>query len=119
MRTLKRYEDTKPNRLIPVKWAVPCIMHMHNRVTEKIASVLFRKGYELRASLEGKIAYKKQIELTINTFIFGSVYSQSTWSCPMNKEQTNISNEISFTDGKAKLLMSEIHLLISDTFNDG
>ena len=117
-RTIKRYDDTRDTRLVPVEWTVPCIMHMHNCVAEKIACVLVRKGFSLRAGSTKKKVFKESVEHTINSAIFGTEVSQSTWKCPMTQDNTTCT-DLSFSDGKAKILMNNIDLIISDMFNNG
>lgn len=118
-RTIKRYDETRHLRLVPVEWTVPCIMHMHNRVVEKIVCVLLRKGYSLQLTVESKKLFLDSVEATMNYCILGSINSQCTWKVPMTKDSANIGSEISFSDGKAKLVMIDIGLLVSDSFNDG
>ena len=93
-------------------------MHMHNCVTEKIVTCLLRKGFSIQASQEKKDSYREKIELTMNQVILGSSTSQSKWSCPMTQDKSTCT-DISFTDGKAKTVMLDIVLLISDAFCDG
>ena len=117
-RTLQRYDNSSEDRLVPVAWAVPCIMHMHNRVVEKLTAVVIRKGFSLRATQEKKIAYKNMLEHTINCTIFGSFNSQSKWTLPMTEDKATC-KDISFSDGKAKKVMANIALIVTDTFNTG
>ena len=85
-RTIERYDVTSPDRLIPVAYAVPCIMNMHNRVTEKIVATLFCKRFALLTTQQQKEAYKKSLEHTLNCDIFSSMHNQNTWTCPMTKD---------------------------------
>ena len=94
-------------------------MYMHNQVAEKLIGTLLRKGYSLRVTVESKKAYKDAIETKLNCCILGSDNSQSTYQIPMTKDGKNISGKISFSDGKAKKIMSDIGALVSDTFNEG
>ena len=116
--TIERHDKTEIIKLVKVEWTIPCIMHMHNRVTEKIVTCLLRKGFSIRASQEKKDSYRDKIELTMNQVILGSSTSQSKWSCPMTQDKSTCT-DISFTDGKAKTVMLDIVLLISDAFCDG
>ena len=56
--TIEHYYVTSLDRLIPVAYAVPCIMYMHNRVTEKIVATLFCKGFALRTTQQQKMHTK-------------------------------------------------------------
>ena len=41
--TIERYEQASAQRLLPIMWCIPCIMHLHNRVVEKIIFMLLKK----------------------------------------------------------------------------
>ena len=41
--TIERYEQASAQRLVPIMWCIPCIMHLHNRVVEKIIFMLLKK----------------------------------------------------------------------------
>ena len=74
---LERFDVTSPDRLIPVAYAVPCIMYMHNRVTEKIGATLFCKGFALHTTQQQKIARKldkfRQLAMVLRMYINVSV----------------------------------------------
>ena len=117
-RTIKRYDDTRHLRLVPVVWTVPCIMHMHNRASEKLVVLVLRKGFSIRGSQQKKMDFKDSLEQTMNQAIFGSENNHSTWTCPMTQDRTTCV-DISFSDGKAKIAIQNIVLLISDIFCEG
>ena len=41
--TAKRCDDSKPYQILSVDWCIPCIMHLHNRIVEKILVMLIKK----------------------------------------------------------------------------
>ena len=69
-KAILRYERTKSERKVKVEWCVTCIMHMHNRVTEKILYQILKEGYALRATRELKHAYIEAIQDTLNKNVF-------------------------------------------------
>ena len=58
--TVKRYEDSKQYRILPVDWCVPCIMHLHNRIVEKTFLMIIK-----RVTINKPIRSKKKHLLVI------------------------------------------------------
>ena len=114
---INRYEDTRPNRLIPVGWCVPCVFHMHNRITEKMLCMLLKKGYSLRTTRAEKDEFVKSIEDTVNTVIIGSEHSKTNFPLHLSEDKSDVA-DISLSDGRAKLIMSNIDLVLADVFDD-
>ena len=75
--TVEKYEDTIDDHLFPVDWCVPCIMHLHNRVVEKIIAMLVKMGYSKQASREEKGAYINAIENTMTTCVLRLEYNKT------------------------------------------
>ena len=116
--TVQRYEESRPNRLIPVDWCIPCIMHLHNRVVEKVIAMLIKKGYSKRGSAQEKDEYIKALENTMNSCVLGSEYNETNWQVPLNDTKTDVLATISFTDMQSKKVMAFINLLLADVFDD-
>ena len=74
--TVDRYYKARDKMLLPIMWRIPCIMHLHNRVVEKIIAMLIKKGYSNQASKEDKDFYIDAIEDTMNSCVLGSVYNE-------------------------------------------
>ena len=100
--TIERYEQASAQRLVPIMWCIPCIMHLHNRVVEKIIFMLLKKGYSKQASREEKQLYVSAIENTMNSCVLGSEYNEVHWQVPLNDTKTDIAGSISLTDMQAK-----------------
>ena len=97
------------------------MLHLHNRVTEKIFYEVLKKGYSLRETNASKQAYIDAVTDTVNSAILGSEHSQTTWKVPMTENNNDISSKISLTDGQAKKLMANIDVLLAvifSTFDD-
>ena len=65
LNTINRYEESKQRRLVLVHKCIPCIMHLRNRVVEKIIAMLLKRGYLKRNSKEDIDSYIKAIKITI------------------------------------------------------
>ena len=40
---IERYESSRGKRLVPIEWCICFVMHLHNRVVEKILGFLLQK----------------------------------------------------------------------------
>ena len=117
-RTVKRYDESRPYRLIPVDWCIPCIMHLHNRIVEKILVMLIKKGYAKRASNDKKAQFISAMENTMNSCVLGSQYNETDWSVPLNEGKTDVTSAISLTNMQSKKVIGLIHLLLADVFDE-
>ena len=117
-KTIDRYEKAREERVIHIMWCVPCIMHLHNRVVEKIIVMLLKKGYSKRGSREEKELYICTIEHTMNSCVLGSQYNEVHWKVPLNEAKTDITGTISLTNMQSKKVITFIHLLLADVFDD-
>ena len=116
--TVKRYKTSETHRLVPVHWCIPCIMHLHNRVVEKIIAMLFKMGYSRRSTPEDRDAYVQALETTMNTCVLGSQYNETHWKVPLNEGKTDILAEISLTNMQSNKVIAFINLLLADVFDD-
>ena len=116
-KAILRYERTKSERKVKVEWCVTCIMHMHNRVTEKILYQILKEGYALRATRELKHAYIKAIQDTLNKNVFESENSPTNWQVPLTENKNDISSKLLLTDGRSKQLMKNVDVVLNITFN--
>ena len=58
------------------------------------------------------------LEHTMNCAIFGSLNNQSKWTLQMTEDKSTC-KDISFLGRKAKKVMVNIALIVTDTFNTG
>ena len=112
-----RYDRTRNVRLVKVEWCIPCAMHMHNRVTEKILFQLLKKAYSLRDTRSSKDNFIETINTTMNEIVLGSAHNRTRWSVPLTDNKNDISSNLSLSDGGAKKVMENIDVLLSDCFN--
>ena len=84
----------------------------------KLTVVLICKGFLLQATQEKKVAYENMLEHTMNCAIFGSLNNQSKWTLQMTEDKSTC-KDISFLGRKAKKVMANIALIVTDTFNTG
>ena len=116
--TIKRYKDSRKYRLLPVDWCIPCIMHLHNRIVEKILFMLIKKGYSKRKSNDQKEEFISAVEGTMNSCVLGSEFNETHWKIPLNETKTDISSGITLTNMQSKKVIALIHLLLADVFDE-
>ena len=114
---IDRYERTRPDRLVPVENTIPCVFHMYSRITEKKLLMLLKVGYSRRKTASKKEQYIINIENTVNQVTIGSEHSKTNFSVPLTDDKSNVL-DISLSDGQAKLIMSNIDLILAETFDD-
>ena len=101
-KAIDRYEATRSKRKILVIQAIPCVLRLHNRVTEKIFYDILKKGYSLRTTNTDKQEFIDSVNSTLNTVVLGSEYSVTGWKFPMTENNNDISAKLSLTDPQAK-----------------
>jgi len=68
-----------------VELLIPCILHLENRVGEKIISIIIKKGTDLY-DLGRKEDFIEQLSKTFQTQVFGTVESPSQWKLRYSKD---------------------------------
>ena len=116
---IERYENSRGKRLVPIEWCICCVMHLHNRVVEKMLGLVLQKGFSLRPTREEKNMLVCTIELTMNTYILGSRHNRTNWKLPLNDNKSDVlASSISLTDMQSKKIMDCIQPLLSDIFDE-
>jgi len=124
IQAINRSGEGKEAALILIAQAIPCIMHLENRVGEKLMKVLL--------AMAAKIYRKKKqhnnneyqicqqytvhcIQSIVNTRILGSMHCPKHWKVPFN-EKGDCINKVSFSNSKTRLFIDNLHVLISYVF---
>jgi hypothetical protein len=80
---VRKFRDIGENALTAVDWDVPCLLHLHKRIIEKMASMLFIESLNEVKSKAAKhrIWKAKQIQKILNKTVFDT---------PSNKGQYHL-----------------------------
>ena len=67
--TLERVVDKRDGFLFLMENVVPCILHMENRVSEKLITMCLREGLTYRNPGVGATEYFEEVEYAVNNGI--------------------------------------------------
>ena len=108
--------DSKQTRapMITICQAIPCILHLENRVGERILKMLLIEALEIRdgepsASID---EYSNTFERIINTEILGSHYAPSQWSIPKGSNGDMLIGKITMDNNMTRKIINSIQPLI-------
>jgi hypothetical protein len=113
--------------------AVPCILHMENRIGIKILTRLFMKGlgYAKEKKLPTPLTedgrelseskriehFLKTVQTVLNTNTWGSEESPSQWECPYDPKAKQI-DTISLDNGRTRKAINDFEALVEVCFYD-
>jgi hypothetical protein len=103
------FEESVATALVKVDNCVPCILHLHKRIIEKLLTMVFCASLD-EISTSNKAARKRQakkISEYINTIAYGTPEDPGNYQVPFDSKTGKIA-EVKFDDSRAKLL--ELHL---------
>jgi hypothetical protein len=92
----------KDAALMLIEQAIPCIMHLENRVGEKLITVLLAMGaerFQRQRGVKSPSRYAVNIQHVANTRILGSAACPKQWKVPLNDSGDSI-NKVSFSNKK-------------------
>jgi len=120
MQALARGVEGKDAALMLISQAIPCIMHLENRVGEKLITVLlamaadrFQKRVKSR-NLSTRFA--NNIQHIVNTRILGTVTRPKQWKLPLSLTNDGV-GKVSLSNAKTRLFMDNISELVDYTFS--
>lgn len=98
--------------MIRLEQALPCLLHLENRVSETIIEHLIKVGMQLRdgdpTSTRNLI---EGVERIINENIFGSVGCSSNWKLPLNADGTV--GKVKLANWRARRVIENINDIIA------
>jgi hypothetical protein len=102
---------TKEQAMVRLEIAVPCILHLKNRVSKAIIHRLLQKGLFYRdgdkhATSEMVI----QVKSYINEQLFGEPEAPSSWQFPIDDE--GVMGEIKLSNWRARRIVDELDSLV-------
>jgi len=108
----------KEAALMLIEQAIPCIMHLENRVGEKLITVLLAMGAERFQRQRGTKSLKRyvsSIQHLVNNRILGSIARPKQWKVPLNEAGDSV-NKVTFSNQKTRLFVDNIFDLIDYIF---
>jgi len=101
--------------------AVPCILHMENRVALKMITVLVLEGIknvedglifnELHGEVQRIREYIQAVERIVNESILGDVWNPAQWICPYDYTEKSL-GPIKFENWRSRLIMENLPQII-------
>lgn len=98
--------------MIKLEKAIPCLLHLENRISDAMITFLFRRGIQLIEENHGETeTLMSSLELIFNEQLFGQPGSPSNWKFPMNKDGTM--GEIKLSNWRARRVVERIEPLVA------
>ena len=110
---LARDDQTREGMMILLEQAIPCVLHLENRVGEKIVMMLLRDivGSHSSTSTAAVSTLVKAIETSINTTVLGTLQQLSQW-CIDFDERTKTISDVSLTNSRARKLIAGLSTIV-------
>jgi hypothetical protein len=113
--TLKREQESKSMLLL--EYCIPCILHMENRVGEKILKTLLNE-YLIDLQTERKSVQEASLKALahfVNRNITGDVVVAGQWEIPLGKDKKTV-DEIAMTNSLSRLFVDNMDCLVCELF---
>ena len=97
----------KDAALMLIEQAIPCVMHLENRVGEKLITVLLAMAaekFQRQRGVKNLGRFAVNIQHTVNTRILGTAARPKQWKVPLNEAGDAI-NKVSFSNKKLVCLL--------------
>jgi len=116
---IQRTNKGKEAALILIKQTVPCIMHMENRVGERIITVAISIGatrFQLDQRISGLNRYVDRIQNIVQRRILGSEVRPKQWRFPLKENEKEVA-KVSLSNNKTRRFVTGIDHLIAVIFH--
>jgi len=92
MQSISRGEEGKDAALLLIAQVIPCIMHLENRVGEKLFTVLLSLCAQLyqRRHARGLFYLAKLIQEIVNTRLLGMLFCPGQWRMPLGEKNYTV-----------------------------
>jgi len=100
-----------------VELLIPCILHLENRIGEKMITIILRKGLnDFRGSKE---EYMKHMDELFKTKFLGSDASPLQWRLPFSKDLENniVLNHIQLQNNVVRCIMKEMDVIVEKAWS--
>jgi len=111
---IDRSQEGVQAAMILIKQAVPCILHLENRVSEKIIQHLLDVGAKIYQAMNRRqtlIDWSKLIENIVNTTILGTAVRPKQWRLPLSQDCKEVTR-VTLSNKMARKFMTGISALI-------
>jgi hypothetical protein len=116
---ISRGDEGREAALMLIAQAIPCIMHLENRVGEKLNTVLLAMAadkYRQRTNTTTlSTRFASNIQSIVNTRILGSAIRPKQWRVPLT-EKGDAVTKVSLSNKKTRLYIDNINHLINFVF---
>jgi hypothetical protein len=104
--------------LILLSQAIPCIMHLENRVGEKLITILLAMGaerFQRTRGIKSLTRYATGIQHIVNTKVLGTLQRPKQWKVPLSDSGDKV-NKVSFSNKKTRQFVDNMYVLIDFIF---
>jgi hypothetical protein len=99
-----------------VELLIPCILHLENRVGEKVITIILRKALDDYHGINTEDFFNN-INNTIRTKVLGTPESPSQWKLPTSKEDNVVKiDKIQVRNNIARCFINNINIIIDDAW---
>jgi hypothetical protein len=120
VQAISRGQEGKEAAMILIMQAIPCIMHLENRVGEKLITVLLAMGAERFHEERGIRSLRRFIAAVnhvVNTRILGTLIRPKQWKVPVNDAGDAVT-KVSLSNKKTRLFVDNLDELIQHIFSN-
>ncbi len=91
---------------------IPCILHLENRIGEKIITILLRMGLNLHQG--PKLGYIEKIQDVFRTKVLGTEESPSHWHLPHDKDNDGnvVVEPVQVKNNVCRSIMKDVNAMI-------
>jgi hypothetical protein len=121
-------EQNLDRAMIKLEKAIPCLLHLENRISEAMLTHLLHKGLSIREGNKQECNnLMRAVERCMNESFFGTPEAPSAWQFPVNDDNTM--GEIKLANWRARRVIEHIEEIViicvqqsdqvrwNDTFN--
>jgi hypothetical protein len=116
---ISRGHEGREAALMLICQAIPCIMHLENRVGEKIITILLARAaekFQQSGNVRTLTRFASNVQSIVNTQILGTMSRPKQWKLPVSQKNDSIT-KVSFSNKKTRIFMDNIAPLIDYTFS--
>jgi hypothetical protein len=117
---ISQSQEGKEAVMVLIIQAIPCIMHLENRVGEKLITVLLAMAAEQFHQERGVRSLNKfarYINHIVNTRILGTVVRPKQWKVPISDSGDSVVN-VSLSNNKMRTFIDNLDYLVDHFFSN-
>ncbi len=116
--SISRGDEGKETAQMLISQIIPCIMHLENRVGEKLITVLLARASEAyqKRNTRGLQCFAARIQEIVNTRILGTVYRPKQWKMHLGEKNDTVL-KVSLSNKKTRQFVENIGVLIDYVFD--